>query len=298
MDLPDSYFTYDESAISAQRNHFQLIRYELSLLVVVAVLSVIIALSQNDIISTISFSVIFFLFLIGILIQLQSTKKQYGRKWFEFRAVAESIKSLAWQYGMACGDFSEENIEANKLFLQKIKQVKEIYHVNPDPKAISEAILNDIKQSMEELRKIGWQEKKEVYFRERIDDQINWYTYKARMNEKYSRLYDYFVIFLQFVGIGICIAFLYTRINGAPALALIVTLIAGIIGWNRSKQHGELVEPYQNTARELNEIRQEIELAKEETDFQCLIQEAEQAISREHTMWRAKRGLYSLCSLA
>ena len=296
MDLPDSYFKYDESAIIAQRNHFRLIRNELSLLVVVVLLSLIIAFFHNEIISTIGFSVIFVIFLIGILIQLQSTKKQYERKWFEFRAVAESIKSLAWQYAMACGDFCEEN-EANNLFLQKIKQIKEIYKVNPDPKTISSGILLDIKQSMEEVRKMGWKEKRETYINERIDNQITWYTDKSKVKDELSEKYDRIVIFLQIVGIGICIVFLYTRINGAPALALIVTLIAGIIGWSRSNQYAELVEPYQNTARELNEIRQEIELAKVEIDFQCLVIEAEQAISREHTMWRAKRGLYSLCSL-
>ena len=80
-------------------------------------------------------------------------------------------------------------------------------------------------------------------------------------------------------------------------MALVVTLIAIIIGWRRSKQYSELVEPYQNAARELNEIRQEIVLTKEEFDFQCLVLEIEQAISREHTMWLAKCGLVSRCSL-
>lgn len=224
---------------------------------------------------------------------MQSSKKQYGRKWFEFRAVAESIKSLTWQYAMACEDFCEEN-KANKLLLQEIKQIKEIYKINPDPKTISDGILHDIKQSMENVRKKGWKEKRETYFEERIDNQITWYTSKARMNKGHSDKYDLLVICLQIIGIGICTFLLYTHINGAPALALAVTLIASIIGWSRSKQYAELVEPYQNAARELNEIRQKIELAKGETDFQCLVLGAEQAISREHTMWLANRGLYSL----
>ena len=118
MDLPDSYFTYDESAINAQRKHFRLIQYELGLLVVVAVLSLIVALFQNNTFSTYIFKFISLLFFIGILVQYQSTKMQFGKKWFEFRAVAESIKSLAWQYAMTCGDFYEEN-EVDKQFLQK-----------------------------------------------------------------------------------------------------------------------------------------------------------------------------------
>lgn len=293
MDLPDSYSTYDESAIIAERNHFRLIQFELILLVVVALLSLIIALFRNETISIIVFSLIFVIFLIGIIIQLQFSKKQYGKKWFEFRAIAESIKSLSWQYAMACGDFCEKNV-ANNLFLQKIKQIKEIYKINPDTKTISSGILHDIKQSMEEVRKWGWKEKRDIYINERIDNQITWYTDKSKVNDELSEKYDRIVIFLQIVGIGICITFLYTRINGAPAMALVVTLIAAIIGWSRSKQYAELVDPYQNAARELNEIRQEIELVKVEIDFQRLVIEAEKAISREHTMWLANRGLHSL----
>ena len=292
MDLPDSYSTYDESAIIAQRNHFRLIQFELILLVVVAALSLSVNLFQNEDFSTIIFSVIFFIFLIGIIIQAQYGKRQFGRKWFEFRAVAESIKSLAWQYAMECGDFYEEN-EANKLFLQIIKQIKETYQINPDSKLIPGGILKDIQPSMKEMRKKGWHEKRETYIKERVDNQITWYTDKAKINDDYSKKYDNSVLFLQIFIIIACIFLVYTHINGAPALALVVTLIVSIIGWSRSKQYAELVEPYQNAARELNGIKQNIEMAKLKIDFQNFVIEAEQAISREHTMWLAKCGLHS-----
>jgi hypothetical protein len=90
--------------------------------------------------------------------------------------------------------------------------------------------------------------------------------------------------------------FIHPIINGAPVLAFIVTLIVSIIGWSRSKQHAELVDPYLNAARELNDIKQEIELTGGEGEFQQLVEEAEQAISREHTMWLAKRGLRKVCA--
>jgi len=146
---------------------------------------------------------------------------------------------------------------------------------------------------MAEAREIEWQNKRNIYIKERLDDQIKRYTNKAKINKKRSELYDRIVIILQTVGIAISLVFLYIRpmVNGAPALSLTVTLIVSIVGWSRSKQHAELVEPYQNAARELNDIRQEIELAGTEADFRRLVEEAEQAISREHTMWLAKRGL-------
>lgn len=293
MDLPDSYSTYDASAINAQRSHFRLILLELSSAVVISVLSLIIVISQHDTISRFGFSVIFFLFLLGIILQLQATKKQFERKWFAFRAVAESIKSLAWQYAMVCGDFSERNHDANELLLQRIKCAKEAFQINPDPKTIPIGVLNEIKKSILEARKAGWQNKRNIYMKERLEDQITWYTNKAKINKQRSELYDRIVIVLQTVGIAISLVFLFIRpmVNGAPALALTVTLIASVIGWSRSKQHAELVEPYQNTARELNDIRQEIELADTEAEFRRLVDEAEHAISREHSMWLAKRGL-------
>lgn len=292
MELPDSYFTYDKSAIIAQSKHFKLIICELIQLVIVAVLSLIISLSHKEPIPTIGFSAIVIIFFIGIIIQLHYNKKQFERKWFEFRAVAESIKSLAWQYAAGCGNFCEEN-KAEMLFLQQIKQIKETYKVNPDPKTTSSGILDEKKQSMEKIRKMKWEEKREAYIKERIDDQITWYTDKAKLNKKYSTICENIIIGLQFIVIFVGIVLVYTHVNGAPVLALIVTLITSIIGWSRSKQYAELMDPYQNAARELNEIRQEIELVEEEISFQRLVLNAEQAISREHTMWLVNRGLYN-----
>lgn len=293
MDLPDSYSSYDASAISAQRGHFRLILFELSSAVVISILSLIIAIFQQDTISRIGFLIISFLFLIGIIRQLLATKKQFERKWFAFRAVAESIKSLAWQYATACGDFNESNLDASKLFLQRIKRIKEIFQINPDPATISIESSNDLKQSMVETREMEWQNKRNIYIKERLEDQIKWYTNKAKINKKRSDLYDSTIIFLQILGIliSLVLLFIHPIVNGAPALAFTVTLIVSIIGWSRSKQYAELVEPYLNAAREINDIRQEIELAGREADFKKLVEEAEQAISREHTMWLAKRGL-------
>lgn len=298
MDLPDSYSAYDASAIIAQRGHFRLILFELSSAVVISILSLIIAISQQDTISRIGFLIISFLFLIGIIRQLLATKKQFERKWFAFRAVAESIKSLAWQYAMACGDFSKSNLDASKLFIQRIERAKEIFQINPDPETISIESSNDLKKSMVEAREIGWENKRKIYIKERLEDQIKWYTNKAKINKKRSDLYDWIIIILQIVGIliSLVLLFIHPIVNGAPALAFMVTLIVSIIGWSRSKQHAELVEPYLNAARELNDIRQEIELAGGEAEFQQLIEEAEQAISREHTMWLAKRGLRKVCA--
>ncbi|MDD3042719.1 MAG: DUF4231 domain-containing protein [Methanosarcinaceae archaeon] len=292
MDLPDSYFIYNKSAITAQRNHFRQIRCELIQLVIVAILSLIISLSNNETISTIGFSAIVVIFLIGIIIQFHYSKQQFGRKWFESRAVAESIKSLAWQYAVGCGNFCEED-RAELLFLQQIRQIKETYKVNPDPKTTSSGILDEKKQSMEKIRKMEWELKRETYIKERIDDQITWYTDKAKLNKKYSDRYEILVILLQLIVIVAGIVLVYTHINGAPVLALIVMLITSIIGWSRSKQYAELVEPYQNASRELNEIRQEILFVKDKKDFQCFVLNAEQAISREHTMWLVNRGLHN-----
>lgn len=300
MDLPDSYSSYDASAIIAQRSHFQLILFELGSVVIISIISLIIAIIQQDTISRIGFLIIFFLFLMGIIRQLIAMKKQFERKWFAFRAVAESIKSLSWQYAMACGNFSESNLDVSRLFLQRIERVKEIFQLNPEPETISIESSNDLKQSMVEARGFGWENKRKIYMKERLEDQIKWYTNKAKINKKRSELYDWIIIILQIAGIliSLILLFIHPIVNGAPALALTVTLIASIIGWSRSKQHAELVEPYLNAAREINDIKQEIELVGGEVDFRRLVEEAEQAISREHIMWLAKRGLHKVSTSA
>jgi hypothetical protein len=61
--------------------------------------------------------------------------------------------------------------------------------------------------------------------------------------------------------------------------------------WLQTKQHQVLAHAYAVTAQELSSIRSLIQWQESESDWSAFVDDAETAISREHTLWRAKRGL-------
>jgi len=52
---------------------------------------------------------------------------------------------------------------------------------------------------MENLRKLDFLSRKKEYEVFRIDDQIGWYSKKARLNRNYARFFSSLIILFQFV---------------------------------------------------------------------------------------------------
>jgi hypothetical protein len=66
--------------------------------------------------------------------------------------------------------------------------------------------------------------------------------------------------------------------------------VSAIAAWTRFRRHDELSKSYSLAAQELAFLRAEVEDATHERAFRKAVDATESAISREHTMWMAKRG--------
>ncbi len=60
------------------------------------------------------------------------------------------------------------------------------------------------------------------------------------------------------------------------------------------KRYDELSNAYSLAGQELTELETIAETTTEERDFVQLVEQVEEAISREHTMWRAKRNVLGM----
>jgi hypothetical protein len=76
----------------------------------------------------------------------------------------------------------------------------------------------------------------------------------------------------------------------SPA-GVIMTVAAGATAWNQAKRHEELSASYSLAAHELADLKTLLTSCADESGFVLLIEDIEEAISREHTMWRARRNV-------
>ncbi|MFC4150576.1 DUF4231 domain-containing protein [Micromonospora mangrovi] len=228
-----------------------------------------------------------FLAGIGVAIYLLVTKPERG--WYEGRAAAESIKTLCWQYSVGGGIFALPGPQgAAELLLSRLREVV------GSMKAIELGAItagSQITDEMELLRRQPLAVRRATYLTERLDGQIKWYSDKAFYNQARVRRWFALAIFLQLLGVllGMFKAFGVAEID---MLGIAAAIVAGISAWIQTKDHQNLAESYALTAREVSLVRTLGEAADlgDELPWSRFVDDAEQAISREHTSWLARRG--------
>lgn len=215
--------------------------------------------------------------------------------WYDGRAVAESVKTLAWQYAVGGGDFPrgsavadpEDERVVDRRFVDALAAVRDgLGDVAPVPQGPVEQLT----QPMRKLRASSLAARREAYVSGRIEDQADWYASKSRQNDRRRVQWSLASAVLQGIGLlgalgkaAELIDFDLLGIAAAGALA------AG--GWLRAKDHAELARAYAVAASELADVRVSLDAATTDPEWAVAVRDAESAISREHTTWAARRHL-------
>jgi hypothetical protein len=72
-------------------------------------------------------------------------------------------------------------------------------------------------------------------------------------------------------------------------LGLVAAAAAAAAAWHQTRDYATLAEAYSVTAHELSLIKERLATAHADADWGAFVQGAEQAISREHKLWLARR---------
>lgn len=217
------------------------------------------------------------------------------RTWYDGRAVAESAKTLAWQYAVGGGDFqrtsappgSAEERATDQRFIDGLAAVRiGLGDVAPVPQGPVEQLTD----GMRAVRAAGLDERRAEYMAARIDDQFRWYAEKSRLNARRRIQWGGASAGLQAVGLlgalgkaADVVRFDLLGVAAAGALAA--------AGWMRAKDHAELARAYAIAASELGDAHIPLEAAATEPEWATAVRDAESAISREHIRWAARRHL-------
>jgi hypothetical protein len=73
------------------------------------------------------------------------------------------------------------------------------------------------------------------------------------------------------------------------AVGVLTSLCASLLAWMQVKQYQELSQSYAIAAQELGLISALAKHSQSEADFSAFVADAETAMSREHTLWTARR---------
>lgn len=223
------------------------------------------------------------------------------RLWYDGRAAAESAKTLGWRYLVGGLPFpilvgadgrrtDSDEKAADDLFLTRLDDVlTDIGDLDLD--VTSDAtVTSQITSTMRDHRGEDLPVRKVAYRQHRIQEQREWYIKKAADNRASNNRWS--IAVMVFEGGGILAAALKAcTIIDFDLVGLVAAAAAVAMAWSQAKQHEALSRAYFLAGQELASIDAKIASDFTEAQWAGFVQDAEEAISREHTLWRASRGV-------
>ncbi|MEA2717779.1 MAG: hypothetical protein QOI99_2096 [Actinomycetota bacterium] len=275
--MPAAFLTADDAAVRAEAWLLRLQGLQLVLLVVAATVGATGLATDHERPTA--------LLIVGCLVavwlcRLVQRLAAFEHLWYNGRAAAESVKTLAWRYGMRARPFADD-ATAPTLLGERMTEVTASVGLPGDGPVVTPAL--------QELRAAPLDERSARYLEERIDAQCQWYTAKSARFRRLALFCDW--SFFALTGAAIVTALLLAvGSSGLAVVGLFETAVASVMTWAGVRAYGPTATAYAFTARELQSIRAlGDEAARTDGSWSDYVTDAEEAISREHTMWRASR---------
>lgn len=280
---PALFTSSDNYSIKAQDNFKNLNKWTLVALVVATVLT---SLTQENWAIWTSTALI----LVSAILSTLMLVLKFEKGWYEGRAVAESIKTLCWKFMTGARPFSIDlnETKAQNLLIENFKKVighrKDFFTLIGSDFAENEQLPVELMN----IRKLSKDERISIYKTERLEKQKKWYTDKTTENKKWTKISFAVIILTQVLAVISLILKIKFEFEFSIA-PILVTISTAFIAWLQLRRYQELSQSYLITATELSLIKSKINQVDTESDFSKFVDDSETAISREHTLWLARR---------
>lgn len=285
---PATYYSWDRSAVSGQRSFTRATRVRLLALFAAAIGGAaswpVSSVDLFGLLGLVSFAVA--LASGAYLLTINPEKL-----WYEARTATESTKTLTWRYAVGGNPFPSTlpEREADELLIGRLGAVATSLETVAEP---GDDDTNElITDAMRAMRAAPLGERKAAYRELRVVAQETWYRAKARADARRFRTLTSAAIVLEFAGLtGAAVkAF---GVGDIDVLGVLGAAAAGLAAWIQAKRYAETMRSYTVTYRELGRVKAQL-AGVDEDRWAGFVEDAEEAVSREHTLWRASKGLHS-----
>ncbi|GAB3505104.1 DUF4231 domain-containing protein [Amycolatopsis cihanbeyliensis] len=226
-------------------------------------------------------------FVGALIVDIAVLRAQPSRTWYQGRALAESAKTLTWRYAVGASPFplSLTADDADRLFLQRIRALQgDLPQVPMVPNRSG-----TISDRMRRLREGALDERRSAYLSGRIHDQQRWYADKAEHHRRRASVLRRAGLALELVGVTAALAKAFGAVD-IDLAGIVAAAVSGLAAWSSANQYTATATAYAVATNELSVIGDLLTRDMPEPEWSATVADAEEAISREHTMWRASHG--------
>ncbi len=275
----------NELSKNYQRSYHLLLRGEYASLLLASVFSVEFS---NDPLYYCGYALVF---VISLTILITRSLLTPERKWYEARAGAESIKTLAWRFAMRAHPFNAVGSEqqAVTVFTGRILDVVASNPVLMRGDIHGRVSGDQATPSMRQIRTLPLSSRVDFYIDYRIRDQQLWYSVKARQNRRAFKIWLAISVLSYVVAFILALSRIARPSWRFVPLEPVIVFATCAIGWIQIKRHSELASSYTMTATEIGLAREAIVEIENEQTFSDFVNDTELAFSREHTQWVARQ---------
>lgn len=285
-DFPALFRCADAASLRAQWWYLSLARAHLGALVVVSLVSGISGLTSDS--QGLQALFVAVIMAIAIVMALVNHGCRFKQKWFQCRAVAETVKSAAWRYVMKRDDNTDA---ANAAVAEFQDQLRDLSRRFPGVRKWLTAGRTDepvVSGAMRAVRVLPLNDRRNLYVQERLKDQRLWYARKAQYNVRQEHVWLALMVLAQ--AAALVWAYLHWhylwRFNAIGGLSAVA---AAFVAWTQTKRHAELGDSYAAAAADLEIAEAGVEAIRDEGALGQFVEDVEGACSREHSLWLARR---------
>jgi hypothetical protein len=283
-DLPGLYHSADEASLTSQSKYLLGLKAYMLTLVLASFVAYLSINSSNMAIT----SALLFLLSMGITIWLNVIKPE--DVWYNGRAVAESVKTRAWRW-MMCADPYEKASEpdfANKEFIADLRKILEQNRLLGNAIDTKTSTNSPISEKMASIRHLPYDQRSAIYKKCRVDEQAIWYWKKTKYNKKMALIWFWSMISIHALAILLLLFKIKSPTTTLP-IGVIAVCASSVLSWLQTKKHNELSASYALTAQEISLIKGEAAYVNSEATLSEFVIDSENAFSREHTQWFARK---------
>jgi hypothetical protein len=296
IDFPSLFHAADAESLKAQRVYMRCMASDLGLIIFGGLFG---ALSlegflpnETHFFKLTSVIVAAVLMTLGLILTLYIRSRQFEHNWFDGRAVAESVKTTTWRF-MVCSEPYISSMTEKEVVMKFTESLRKVVDERKRFAAFLASGYEEgrfqVTPKMLEVRGLPLEEKKKFYLEERLNNQSQWYATKAEGNMKSSNRWFNGIVVAQ--ALALLSTFILMQYPEFPVAlpSVFATIAAAAVAWLQLRRHQELASAYGLAAQELSFIATQMSLVDSADEFAGFVSDAENAISREHTMWVARR---------
>lgn len=287
--LPATFRSADQASLRGQALTVRAIKWSLAFVVMAAVLGTLSDTEElKEMTLNLGAAIASAAFVISLMLTTGLEKSRYQERWFAGRAVAESARSLAWRYAAGGDPFPLTDETADAAFAQQIAEARTRAHG-----LFTHGAGEEITAAMRDARALPLEQRRQQYLTNRIDDQIGWYSSKSELNGRKATRWRRIGGAANGVGIAAATIQIFENLP-LDILGVAAAAAGAATAWTQTRQHVVLQAAYGDAAIDLANARERLAREMTEAEWAEEVGTAEEAISREHTMWIARTSSIAL----